>query len=63
MAGGRHKRKCQTLQESELTQTFAAERAEGVDGTDKAYVSTESQGNCSLMHTCKGLIKRTAAAH
>lgn len=42
-----------------MTQTFTAGREEDVDGNDKAYVSAESHGNCSLMHTCKGLIKRT----
>lgn len=44
--------------EREVTQTFVAEQVEDVDGSDKADVSAESQGNYSLMHTYKGVIKR-----
>lgn len=44
-----------------MTQTFTAEPVEDVDGPDEADVSTHSQGNCSLMHPCKGLIKSAIA--
>lgn len=43
--------------ENKVNEVFIAEQVDDVDGTDMANVSTESLGNCRLMHTRKGFSK------